>query len=352
MSAPPLLDLDTLLEPIPGDDPAGSPGAFFELRSQLEEMRREVLNPEDLPEDDPDRRKRADWPGLEKLATETLQKSAKDLRVANYLVLALVRRHGFVGLRDGLRLLNGLVEKCWDRLLPLPDDGEAADRVAPLSALDAPVVGMRLPTVLRSLPLLKDPEKGQAFNVLEWKELQEAQQNPHKANPELQEAFDRTLRATPPDWIAGEEEALTECLAEQAKLAKALNERAGAEAPGFLTVREALEDCQRLARVVLEKTRPARPEGEGKTDIPPDGQGEAPGRSGPVATREEAYRQLARAAETLERLEPHSPIPYLVRRAVELGSLPFPQLIKALIRNGEVLTELSRELGLKESPGE
>jgi type VI secretion system protein ImpA len=352
MSAPPLFDLDALLEPIPGDAPAGSPGAFFELRPQLEDMRREVANPEDLPEGDPDRQKRADWPGLEKLATEVLRKTAKDLRIASYLVLALVRRHSFVGLRDGLRLLNALIEKCWDRMLPLPDEGEVADRVTPLNMLDAPSLGMRLPTVLRSLPLLKDPERNQTFNFLDWKEVQEGQQNPRKANPELQEGFDRALRATPPDWIEAEDEAITESLAEQTKLADALNERAGREAPGFLTVREALEDCRRLARLVLEKTRPARPGGEGKTDIPPDGEGSFPGRSGPVASREEAYRQLAQAAETLERLEPHSPIPYLVRRAVELGSLPFPQLIKALIRDANVLSELSREFGLKEPPGE
>jgi len=46
-------------------------------------------------------------------------------------------------------------------------------------------------------------------------------------------------------------------------------------------------------------------------------------------------------------LEPHSPIPYLVQRAVELGAMPFPQLMRALIRDANTLTELSRELGIK-----
>jgi type VI secretion system protein ImpA len=66
-----------------------------------------------------------------------------------------------------------------------------------------------------------------------------------------------------------------------------------------------------------------------------------------VATRADAYRQLALAASVLKELEPHSPIPYLVQRAVELGALPFPELIKALIRDANVLTELNRELGIK-----
>jgi type VI secretion system protein ImpA len=60
------------------------------------------------------------------------------------------------------------------------------------------------------------------------------------------------------------------------------------------------------------------------------------------------YQQLAEAAARLQQLEPHSPIPYLVQRAVELGALPFPELIRALIREPNVLSELNRELGIQE----
>ena len=70
--------------------------------------------------------------------------------------------------------------------------------------------------------------------------------------------------------------------------------------------------------------------------------------SGAIASRAEAYRRLAEAANVIERLEPHSPIPYLVRRAVELGSMPFPLLMRALIRDSSVLHEMNRELGIKD----
>jgi type VI secretion system protein ImpA len=53
----------------------------------------------------------------------------------------------------------------------------------------------------------------------------------------------------------------------------------------------------------------------------------------------------------LQRLEPHSPIPYLINRAVELGALPFPDLMIALIRDAEVLAGMNRELGIKEPEG-
>src|SRR5205807_1488721 len=67
-----------------------------------------------------------------------------------------------------------------------------------------------------------------------------------------------------------------------------------------------------------------------------------------LRSRDDAYRQLREAAAVLQKLEPHSPIPYLIQRAVALGSLPFPQLIRALIREPNVLAELTREFGIPE----
>jgi type VI secretion system protein ImpA len=348
MPAPPLFDVDELLEPIPGPEPAGSPSVFYEIKAKLDDLRREVLNPEELPEDDPDRHKRADWPGLEKLARDTLRNRAKDLRVVNYLVLALVRQHGYVGLRDGLRLLIALIEKCWDRLLPVIDEESTPlDRVLPLeNSLDDPVGGFRLPTALQQLPLVQG--KKQAFSYLDWELLQKPEYASHPRRAEVEEAFPGALQETPPEGVTAASEAIEECLQEQNRLAQLLEQQVGREAPGLLKMRGSLENCQRMARMVLEKIQPARPAQDAKTDIPADGRPASAAAAGPPATRAEAYRLLAEAAETLERLEPHSPIPYLVRRAVELGSLPFPQLIKALIRDGNVLSELSRELGLKE----
>ena len=66
-----------------------------------------------------------------------------------------------------------------------------------------------------------------------------------------------------------------------------------------------------------------------------------------MATREDIYQELATAASALERLEPHSPVPFLVRRAVELVRLPFPLLMQELIRDANVLSEMNRELGIK-----
>ncbi len=56
---------------------------------------------------------------------------------------------------------------------------------------------------------------------------------------------------------------------------------------------------------------------------------------------------MAQSADILAAIEPHSPVPYLVRRAVQLGRLPFPELIQAFVREQNVIEGMFRELGIQ-----
>src|SRR5436190_1554738 len=114
MASPPLLDIAALTAPIPGDEPAGPP-VPFEIRSQLEEDRKEE-DPADYAPDDPMRPeepKRANWSGIIRISQDTLTEKSKDLLVAARLTEALTKQHGFAGLRDGLHLMRELVQNCW-----------------------------------------------------------------------------------------------------------------------------------------------------------------------------------------------------------------------------------------------
>src|SRR5262249_3896712 len=148
------LDIEPLLAPIPGDDPAGEPVAF-DLREQLEEARKEI-NPDSYPEDDPMRPepKAADWPGIVRMTSEALTESSKDMMLAARLTEALVRLHGFAGFRDGLQLLRRLMDEAWDRLHPSIEDGDVEVRAKAFNWLDDPDRGARFPITLRSVPLI------------------------------------------------------------------------------------------------------------------------------------------------------------------------------------------------------
>lgn len=351
-----LIDVDSLLIPIDGDDPAGDPKAYaYGLRDRLVELRREE-RPEDF--DDatrPAELKRPDWQGIISQASEALRTETKDLRVACHLVEAIARSKGFAGLRDGLLLLRRLVDECWDRLNPPIEEGDLEVRSDPLAnSLDDPHRGVCFPNTVKTLPLIGPPEH--SLGLIQWNRARQSR------DPRIGEELARTLVQTPSDQTQQTIQDIDQCLGELDQLVAVLDSRFGEEAPGLTNLRAALDECweticQGMASFTANSGLGERPtrKTSAKTPAPAGDVTPVPSISGSeqaVLLRAEAYSQLKRAAETLERLEPHSPIPHLVKRCVQLGQLPFPKLMEQLIRDSNVLNELNRELGVYQSAGD
>ena len=350
MASPPLLPFEDLIAPIPGDEPAGE-SVPFSVRQKLEEHRKEI-NPADFAEDDPLRPaepKRANWPSIIDLAKETLTSTSKDMLVAARLTEALVKEHGFAGARDGLHLLRLLTEECWDRVNPIIEDGDVEVRAGAFNWLDDPDRGARFPNTLRAVPLVSI--EGEGYGWQQWKLLQEGR------GPLTAETFDRAIQVTPREQCQAQVDDLAEGLQELEQLGNSLTEKMNSTAPSLLALRKALTECHTLAQQILERKGPAldqMPELPEETAEETSQNGAAaPARdreSVPRAmrTRADIYRQLSEAANLLQQIEPHSPIPYLIQRAVALGMLPFPKLMRELIRDDGILNELNRELGIRE----
>ncbi len=73
----------------------------------------------------------------------------------------------------------------------------------------------------------------------------------------------------------------------------------------------------------------------------------SPVSDGAIRTRAEAYQMLTEAADFLSRTEPHSPTPYLVRRAIAWGAMSLEQLLPELVSNRSDLSEIYRLLNLR-----
>ena len=341
------LDFDTLLTPISGENPAGDATAYqYYLREQINELRREEL-PSDF--DDatrPAQLKRADWEAVARLCEETLQTKAKDLRVVCHLLEALVKLRGFAGLRDGLTLLVRMLDECWSALLPPLDNGDSEERAVMLeNLLDDPDRGVLFPHVVRNAPLFGTAEA--EYSLAEWTRI--GATGSAEEREQLQKALENTP-ANKNERIAAEIES---CDEEFTLLIAALEARMGESAPALTNLRAALQDCRKFARERLQRLPTtvvsAVPEssltsasGDSSTETslcPPTAE---------VRARGEAYALLAQVADLLAGLEPHSPTPYLVRRAIELGRLPFPKWIGSLMREEAVLADLMRGV---EQPG-
>jgi type VI secretion system protein ImpA len=374
MSSDSILDFETLLVPIGGSNPAGEP-VPFPVRKKLDDLRKEI-RPDAFAADDPRRPKDAqpaDWPGIEKLTQDILTQTSKDLLVAARLTEALVKQHGFGGLRDGLRLMRRLAQECWNRVYPaipvLPNgepEAQAADpeaqaaaeeayaaaletRAAAFDWLDDELKGAKFPYTLRTVPLTKAKDE----RNITWQDWRDAQDDPASLPPEV---FDRAVAATPRKHCQTVVDDIAESAKELDLLGTVLNQQMGQAAPGLAQMRKALLECQELAQQILQRKPPEPvPPPDGDAGAAESATEEQPGAASAARrplTREDVLARLAEASAQLLQMEPHSPIAYLVQRAVKLARLPLPELMRVLVRDPNVLGQLDRDLDLGlEQPG-
>lgn len=68
--------------------------------------------------------------------------------------------------------------------------------------------------------------------------------------------------------------------------------------------------------------------------------------------RSDALNRLAAVADFFRQTEPHSPVSYLVQRAVQWGQMPLEDWLRDVISDDAVLTRVRETLGLKDQePG-
>jgi type VI secretion system protein ImpA len=354
MSTPALIDLEALLAPIPGDNPAGH-AVPFATREIFEKARKEV-NPALYAADDPLRPTdtvRADWGLIVEKAQEVLTESTKEMLTAARLTEALLKLHGdelrgFAGLRDGIQLMRRMLDECWDRIYPpIEEEGDEEVRAAAFSWLDDSDRGARFPLSIRATSITTLDGKG-----LSWKDWKDSNQ-PGEQQEQNKEAFSKAVEEASRETCQSVADDLSECLTEIVELDRVLEAKLGTYAPSISNLRQAVYDCHVLAKQILDQKGAAPAEAdeagfEAESAAESDG-ASAPGSAGRSAmnTRAQVFQTIAEAAKVLKQLEPHSPVPFMLERAVELGALTFPELMKLLVRNPEVLTTLGRELGVK-----
>ena len=65
-------------------------------------------------------------------------------------------------------------------------------------------------------------------------------------------------------------------------------------------------------------------------------------------SREQAFKSILQLAEYFKKTEPHSPVAYLLEKSVRWGKMPLPRLLRELIKDDPMLTELFRVMGVSE----
>lgn len=373
-------EVDAYLRPITAEFPAGHSIRYLPIWTELQEIRKQ--EDERLPKGAWQRAPiRADYKRLETHCSEVLIHQSKDFQVVMWLIEAWTMRHGGQGFCAGLRVLDGMIETFWADGFPMwsANEYEARESAFVWFAHEIPEILKRsvvlVPDVLTEYPvnyaqyiMYRDYQRKlesattMSLSDYEQQSMEEAKQaistaaNSAEFLMYLDDQIDQFLLAT--------EELLL--------LQQKLNPLISADGPSITKVSDeverilyALASLKREAHIefiefsvddlLARKDR----EVESSTNFkefnleelavaedmdPPSGaliESETTAdlveldiESISKMNRARTYAALTAIAEHLQQLEPHSPTPYLLMRAVRWGKMSLTDVLEEIKAEG------------------
>lgn len=362
-----VLDIPSLLEPIPGAKPAGedpradpSPTSAYQAVREARKAARAAERAQLAPSENEEEQKLPDWKPVLTGGIQVLRSKAKDLEVTAYVIEALLRQHGYAGLRDGFRLARELVVRYWDDLYPTPDEDGVATRVAPLVGLNGDESEGTLILPMTRVPVTQ-PTSFERFSLVHY---QEALSVDKISDPKVREKkvkdgaitrdmFQRAVAETNGTFYVDLVGDLEQCQQEFAALSKELGDRCGTYGVPSSNIRSALE---KTLDIVKDVARAKLPAASSKAEPAPADAAAAGGQAAPngavvvpgaIQSREDAFRTLLKVADYFRETEPHSVISYSLEQIVTWGRMSLPELLAELIPEDAPRKNLFKQVGIK-----
>ncbi|WP_445619161.1 type VI secretion system protein TssA [Kushneria sp. Sum13] len=360
------LSVETLLAPIDGG--SGEDLTFSLLFDDIKEARR--ADPDYLPQGEwQTELKQADWGLVIRLAAQALAEQSKDIQLAGWLCEGLAHREGFAGIRFGLHLTARLVDEYWESLYPELEEDDPEERSARLSWLSDTLTG-----VVRTLPLVA----GEGYGLADYEESRQvenqARNDPNAMDTALgegkinDEIFQRSVVLSSTEFLKSRHAHIVEALAGLHQLDSICDRRFGRDAPSHGALQKVMDQCRDLterllrdrgasissesdeapfeAPMAMSDAQAASPE----SDVSPASVSAAPAgslRKHPQS-RDEAFEMLNGVARYFKEREPHSPVPYLVERAIKWGRMPLEEWLKDVIKDDGVIDNIRDTLGTQQ----
>jgi len=259
------IDIDVLLVPVPGDNPAGEDQRYGQAYDEIREARKEVITYD--PEGKPVEEKRADWNKVIALSIDALTQKTKDLQIAVWLTEALLITENFEGFNVGLKIINGLLEKYWENLYPPIEENDLEFRAAPLEFMNEKMI-----TIIKSIPVT-DIKVTDGISYQQWQESRtvgyetdilnkygEVDETKKRRRDELiyegkmtAEQVDGVLSRCPVLFHELVAEHLMTSKEELNRLNQFVDEKFGSQAPRLSDLGNMIDDFQRVILKLLEE---------------------------------------------------------------------------------------------------
>ncbi len=364
MASPHIVDLGAILAPISESSSTGvdvrqdiSPTSIYQVIKSARNSARAAERNSILEDGTNDADQH--WRTIIDLAPELLSTQAKDLEVASWFAEAMVRLRGAQGLRDAFLIIHGLIENFWENLYPMPDEDGLETRVACIAGLNGEGVEGVLIAPIRKIEITEGKTHG-PFSLWQYQQALDAQKIPEEKPRAAKieklgfslENIETAVSESREDFYVNLRDDLSECIAIYKKLGALLDQHCGAfNAPPVRTVVDVLSEC--LGAVShLGKDKFPLVEEEVAVDVVAE-QNDASESSAPKAapkaginSREAAFKQIEEVARYFKKTEPHSPISYMLEKAIRWGNMPLNELINELIPDDSSRANYSKLTGV------
>ncbi len=361
MASPALIDIDTLMNPISEENPVGkeirmdtSPTSQYAVVKDARHSARAAERNSMF--DDSNTEAIEYWNKIIILAPKILATEAKDIEIACWYTEALIRKSGFQGLRDGFTLLRQLIEQYWDHgLYPLPDEDGIETRVAPISGLNGEGTDGVLLAPIRRTHITDDIAPG-PFSLWQYKQAVDLKRLADSSGHSEQASkigfsmddIENVVEQSSQVFFIDLRDDVSACLAEYRNLSNLLHTHCGSQhAPATNKIIELLEETLSAINHIAKHKFPLE---ETAIDDLPDKQAEVSDAAlpkGAISSRDDAFRQLKTISDFFRRTEPHSPISYILDKAVKWGDMPLDELMNELIPDASSRTTYSSLTGVR-----
>jgi type VI secretion system protein ImpA len=338
-----LIDVNSLLEEISAELPCGKD---LEYDTEFGEMERAAQGKSDqqigstlVPAQE------ADWPVVKSRAIALFSRT-KDLRAAVYLTRSLLHTEGLTGLRDGLTLIQGLLERYWEMVHPQLDPADNNDptlRINTLTSLRDPETVLHS---LREATLLNSKKLGR-FSLRDILITLGKLSLPAGSDEQVIElsTINAAFMDAQLDDLQNTANAINQSIESVAAIESQLMDKVGTkQMADFSKLPNLLKEAQHIMSEHL--TQRGVGEGASETEVSSKAINEVPGSqnsaqpmTGQINSQEDVIRVLDMACEYFKQHEPSSPVPLLLQRAKRLVAKDFMEILRDLTPAGVIQAE-------------
>ncbi len=288
----------------------------------------------------------ASWQKVMQTAEQLLCHQSKDLELACWYTEAQVKGNGLAGLETGLALLSGLINTYGHQLYPTADEEGVTTTLAPISGLNGAHRAGTLITAINLCPLFAHGE----CSVSAWDIMQAQQVDDQQDAVPSESDQPPILSLNDIDQIAAAIDAnqrqlyhqrLAQAMQRLAELDQALNAQFAENAPALGQIEATLALCQQHLTNRLPLTESTAPK-ENKPQLPQEAQRQTTDRDD---DRQQVMTTLSHAIGYYQQAEPHSPILWLLKRALRWASLSLPDILEEVLQNEQAHHDFSRMVG-------